>query len=227
VTVPELSYFLWGALFEQGPAMGLILNVVMSFAALLSGILLGIPVGLLRVIAPIWLKAPITLLITLIRSTPLLLLVLWLFLLIQVVFALPLDPLWIGCIALSLYAMTHLSDLVRAGAKAVPKQQVKAAASLGLNQTQIGCYLLLPYALRSMFPAICTFFTSLFKDSSVCYVIGVIELMQLGVLESARHPQNLLINYAFIALIFFTISTTSMRLAYRIEQHIRVKGMQG
>jgi polar amino acid transport system permease protein len=225
--VPDLSYFLWGALFEQGPAMGLILNVVMSFAALLSGILLGIPVGLLRVIAPIWLKAPITLLITLIRSTPLLLLVLWLFLLIQVVFALPLDPLWIGCIALSLYAMTHLSDLVRAGAKAVPKQQIKAAASLGLTQTQIGCYLLLPYALRSMFPAICTFFTSLFKDSSVCYVIGVIELMQLGLLESARHPQNLLINYAFIALIFFTISTTSMRLAYRIEQHIRVKGMQG
>ena len=83
MTVPDLSYFLWGPFFEQGPAMGLILNIVMSLAALLSGILLGIPVGLLRVIAPIWLKAPVTLLVTLIRSTPLLLLVLWLFLLIQ------------------------------------------------------------------------------------------------------------------------------------------------
>jgi len=221
----DITTLLWGNFFQGGPAMGLILNIVISITAIFFGALIGIPIGLGRVILPYWTIAPITLFLSIIRATPLLLLILWLFILIQVLLNSSLEPLWIGCIGLSLYAMTHLSDLVRAGAKSVAKEQIDAARSLGLNELQVARFILSPIALRTMFPAFCSFFTSLFKDSSICYVIGVIELMQLGVLESTRNPTNIIQNYFVIALIFLVVSMSGTRLGYKLEKKINIKGM--
>ena len=158
------------------------------------------------------------------RSTPLLFLVLWMFLFIQVVLAIPLTPAWIGSIALSLYAMVHISDIVRAGAKAVSQDQIRTAQSLGLSRVQIALHVLIPVSVRVMIPAFTSFATSLFKDSSVCYVIGVIEVMQLGVMESTRNPQYLIHIYAQIAVLFFVVNAIGSRLALRLERRLKIPG---
>ena len=196
----------------------------MSILALAAGSLLGIPIGVFRAMTPLWLRAPVSATLSVIRSIPLLLLVFWIFLFVQVVLAIPLDPIWVGCIALGLYAMTHISDIVRAGAKAVPKEQIRTAQSLGLSQIQIAMHVIIPISVRVMIPALTSFCTTLFKDSAVVYVIGVIEIMQLGLLESTRDPQNLLYYYALVAAVFFTVNTLGTRLAFKLEQRVKIQG---
>lgn len=204
--------------------MGLILNIVLSSVSLFVGILIGLPLGAFRVMTPLWIRAPISLILALIRATPLLLLVLWNYLFIQVVLAIPLAPIWIGCISLSLYAMTHISDIVKAGTIAVSKAQKRTARSLGLNSIQIARYVIIPVSVRVMIPAFTTFCTSLFKDSSVCYVIGVIELMRLGVLETTRHPRYMLHYYALVALLFFVVTLIGARLSRLLEHRCKIRG---
>jgi ABC-type amino acid transport system permease subunit len=92
-----VTYFLWGRLLEGGPAMGLAVNLLLSAIALLGGGLIGLPLGIFRATARPSLLAPVSLVLTVIRGTPLLLLVLWTFLLVQVVAAASLAPVWIGC----------------------------------------------------------------------------------------------------------------------------------
>jgi polar amino acid transport system permease protein len=224
--IEDLTYFLWGAGARDGPVMGLVLNLLLSGVALAGGALLGVPLGVFRAVTSLRVHAPVALVLSVVRSTPLLLLVLWSFLFIQVVLRVPLDPLWIGCIALGMHAATHISDIVRAGTLAVSKAEVKTAQSLGLSRLQIATHVLVPVSMRMMIPAFASFGTSLFKDSSVCYVIGVMELMQLGVMATARDPQHLVQYYLIVGLIFFAVSTVGTRLAFRLEQRVKIRGMQ-
>ncbi len=223
--LPSFGYFLWGSGPEGGPFAGLVVNLQMTGVALLLGVLAGIPLGVFRGLAPFWVHAPVSGVLALVRATPLLLLVLWLYLLIQAVMAIHLAPVWIGCLALALYAATNVSDIVRAGTRAVKPGQLRAARSLGLNRLQIARHVVVPVAVRVMAPALTSFATALFKDSSVCYVIGVVELMQLGVFTATRQPRMLLEVYGLVALLFFAVSVTGTRFADRLERRARMRGM--
>ena len=85
-------------------------------------------------------------------------------------------------------------------------------------------FVLVPIAFRVMVPALTTFATSLLKDSSVCYVIGVVELMQLVVLESSKNPAYLLELYCLMALFFLIINGVGTRLAARLERRMAIPG---
>ena len=223
--LPGLSYFLFGTPRDGAPVGGLALNLFLAAIALGGGSLLGVPIGLVRGLAPWWASAWLNVPLALIRSTPLLLLVLWLYLLIQAVLALPLAPVWIAAIALGLYSLTHISDIVRGGVKAVGEPALRSARSLGLTRIQICRNVIAPIALRAMSPALTSFATTLFKDTSVCYVIGVVELMQLGAFTVGRDPGMLLQTYALVGLLFFVVSAGGTQLAAALERRSRLKGM--
>jgi polar amino acid transport system permease protein len=223
-SLADIGHLLWGGYFDGGPVGGLVLNVFMSVVALLIGGALGVPIGIIRSTTPIWIYGVVALPLALIRSTPLLLVVLWLFIFLQVVCGLKLDPLWIGCVALALYAATHVSDIVRAGTLAIPRTHIRAAQALGLRWHSINVHVVAPIALRTSTPALATFAATLLKDSSVCYVIGVIELTQLVVFASTRHPEFLLQYQIAGALIFFSVSLLCMRIAARVERRHRIAG---
>ena len=220
----DIGHLIWGGYFDGGAAGGLVLNIFMSAVALVFGGLVGIPVGVIRSTTPIWVYAPLALVLGIIRSTPLLLVVLWLFIFLQAVCGLRLDALWIGCIALALYGATHVSDIVRAGTLAIPPTHLKAAYAMGLRWHSVNLWVVAPIALRTSAPAIATFAATLFKDSSVCYVIGVVELTQLVVFASTRHPGSLLQYQLAGAMLFFLVSLTFMRLAFRFEKTRRIAG---
>ncbi len=220
----EVTSLLWGGLFSGGPVAGLALNVVLSLGALALGAFLGVPLGALRAVTPLWLHAPVALVLAVLRSTPPLLLVLWCYLFIQLVLVLPLQPLWIGCIALGLYALTHISDIVKAGIRAVPRDLIRTSYALGLTRAQTARHVLLPVSLRVMLPALISFGSALFKESSVCYVIGVVELVQLGLLRSTLEPGRLLRDYALVAALFFVVCSVMTRLASVLEAKARLRG---
>lgn len=82
-----------------------------------------------------------------------------------------------GVIALSLNSGAYLSEIVRSGIQSVDLGQTEAARSLGLTSWQNMRYIILPQAIKNILPAIANEFVTIIKESSICWTIGVQEIM--------------------------------------------------
>ena len=82
-----------------------------------------------------------------------------------------------GVVALSLNSGAYLSEIIRSGIQSIDGGQTEAARSLGLTQTQNMRFIVLPQAIKNILPAIANEFVTIIKESSICYTIGVQEIM--------------------------------------------------
>jgi ABC-type amino acid transport system permease subunit len=78
----------------------------------------------------------------------------------------------------------------------------------------------LPQAFRMMVPSFVSFFISLFKDTSVVYIIGVIELVQTGVIVSQRQPDRMYAAYLCMAIGFWVVSYSMSHVARALEKKL-------
>ena len=82
-----------------------------------------------------------------------------------------------GVIALSLNSGAYLSEIIRSGIQSIDGGQTEAARSLGMTPWQNMQYIVLPQAIKNILPAIANEFVTIIKESSICYTIGVQEIM--------------------------------------------------
>ena len=82
-----------------------------------------------------------------------------------------------GVVALALNSGAYLSEIIRAGIQSVDGGQTEASRSLGLSQVQTMRYIILPQAIKNILPPIANEFVTIIKESSICYTIGVQEIM--------------------------------------------------
>ena len=82
-----------------------------------------------------------------------------------------------GVIALCLNSGAYLSEIIRSGIQAIDGGQTEAARSLGMTQGQNMRYIVLPQAIKNILPAIANEFVTIIKESSICWTIGVQEVM--------------------------------------------------
>lgn len=82
-----------------------------------------------------------------------------------------------GVVALSLNSGAYLSEIIRAGIQSIDGGQTEAARSLGLRQVQNMRFIVLPQAIKNILPAIANEFVTIIKESSICYTIGVQDIM--------------------------------------------------
>ena len=82
-----------------------------------------------------------------------------------------------GVVALALNSGAYLSEIIRSGIQSIDGGQTEAARSLGLSQVQNMRYVVLPQAIKNILPAIANEFVTIIKESSICYTIGVQEIM--------------------------------------------------
>lgn len=82
-----------------------------------------------------------------------------------------------GVIALSLNSAAYLSEIIRSGIQSIELGQTEAARSLGMSQRQNMQYIILPQAIKNILPAIANEFVTIIKESSICWTIGVQEIM--------------------------------------------------
>ena len=82
-----------------------------------------------------------------------------------------------GVIALSLNSGAYLSEIIRSGIQSIDGGQTEAARSLGMTQGQNMRYIILPQAIKNILPAIANEFVTIIKESSICWTIGVQEIM--------------------------------------------------
>ncbi|MCF2971202.1 amino acid ABC transporter permease [Synechococcus sp. Nb3U1] len=161
---------------------GLLLTLMLAAAALI----IAFPIGVLLALGRANHALPVvrifcTLLIEIIRGVPLttILFAAWL-----------LVPFFLGGITVNLiiraevafilFTAVYVAEDVRGGLQAVSRGQVEAARAVGLNPFQITALVVLPQALRASVPALVNEFLTLFKDTSLVFIIGMIDLLQAG-----------------------------------------------
>ncbi|MBR2282328.1 MAG: amino acid ABC transporter permease [Spirochaetales bacterium] len=169
-------------LFEQG----LVCTLSLSALTVIFGFVFALFLALMRMskIKPLsWFA---TAYVELFRATPMLV---QLFIIYYVVFAkvsLPsfkifgfirFERFFPGVVALSMNSGAYLSEIIRAGIQSIDIGQTEASRSLGLSYKQTLFEIVLPQAIKNILPAIANEFVTIIKESSICYTIGVQEIM--------------------------------------------------
>ena len=228
-----LLLFLWGlawplslapapigpaaAQFAEGTRVTVELTLVAGVIGTVLGFLAG--VGRLATLRPVrWLCG---FYVWLIRGTPLLLQILFVWLVVPALLpaGVPLSDFACAVTALALNAGAYNAECVRAGILAVPPGQVEAARALGLSPLQIFQDIVFPQSLRVALPGLANNLASLVKDSSLAYAISVVELTMVGyrVQAESYQPVPVFLTSAVVYLILTTAFTT---LTGALEQHM-------
>jgi His/Glu/Gln/Arg/opine family amino acid ABC transporter permease subunit len=139
-----------------------------------------------------------------IRNTPILVQLLWVYYVLPIVFGLSISSLAAILIGLSVYMACFISEVYRAGIQAVPKGHREAAQVLGLTPFQTFRRIVLPQAIRMTLPPLASNFVQLIKFSSLGAVISVTEITRRGMELSSSTFRPLEI-FSFIAVVYFCI----------------------
>ncbi len=203
-------------------AEGARLTMALTLIAGSSGVLLGVlaALGKLSAVAPLrWLAGGY---VGLIRGTPLLVQVLFVY------FALPdllpwlkLDDFSAACAALALNVGAYNAEAIRAGLQAVPRGQIEAAKALGLSRWHTFRLVSFPQAIRVALPPLVNNMVALLKDSSLAYTVGVVELTNVGsrIQAATFKPTPTLITTALIYLLLTALLT---RFSAALERRFEV-----
>lgn len=139
-----------------------------------------------------------------IRNTPILVQLLWIYYVLPVVMGINLDSWTALVVGLSIYSSAFIAEAYRAGIQAVPKGHREAAQVLGLSPAQTFIRIILPQAIRLTLPPLAANFVQLIKYSSLGAVISVSEITRRGMELSSTIFRPLEI-FTFIAVIYFLI----------------------
>ncbi|HEY4065869.1 MAG TPA: ABC transporter permease subunit, partial [Burkholderiaceae bacterium] len=147
-----------------------------------SGIALGTLLAMLRLSSNRWLQAAAKGYVALFRAVPLLMVLLWFFLIIpqllqQVLHVSPANDMRMvsALIAFSLFEAAYYSEIIRAGIQSVSKGQLAAAYALGMGYGRAMRLVILPQAFRNMVPLLLTQGIVLFQDTSLVYVSALTD----------------------------------------------------
>lgn len=212
-----LRFYLVG-LYPAGDLGGLSLNILLAFTALSISFLFGVILGICRISHKRVLQYPSICYVEIVRATPLIMIIFWFYFFFPNVLGKPISVFWSCVISLSVYAAAYQAEIVRAGILAVSRGQIEVALSSGMTQSQAIRLIVLPQAFKMMIPAFLSFFISLFKDTSITYVIGMVELMQAGVIVSQRQPDKMLESYLVVAVGYFIVCYGMSYLAGKLEK---------
>jgi polar amino acid transport system permease protein len=152
-----------------------------------------------------------------IRNTPILVQLLWVYYVLPIVFAVRIDAVTALIIGLSIYQASFISEVYRSGIQAVPKGHREAAQVLGLTPSQSFRRIVLPQAIRMTLPPLASNFVQLIKFSSLGAVISVNEITRRGMELSSSTFRPLEI-FTFIAVVYFFICWP-LAMAIRYWEH--------
>jgi His/Glu/Gln/Arg/opine family amino acid ABC transporter permease subunit len=197
----------------SGLQMTLIISATALVFAMIGGLLLAL-VDMSRYLAVRAIGLAIG---EVIRNTPILVQLLWVYYVLPIVFNIRISSLAAILIGLSVYMAAFISEVYRSGIQAVPKGHREAAQVLGLTPFQSFRRIVLPQAIRFTLPPLASNFVQLIKFSSLGAVISVTEITRRGMELSSSTFRPLEI-FSFIAVVYFFICWP-LSMAIRIWEH--------
>lgn len=192
-------------------------TVEVTILSLIFGSILGIIFALFKLskIKPLQWIANIY--ISIIRGTPLLVQILFIYFGIPMVFGFTWNLLTAGVVIMSINAGAYMTELIRGGIESVDKGQMEAARSLGLSYGKAMAKVIMPQALRTMLPSIINQFIVTLKDTSLLSVIGLRELTQNTKIIVANNMEAFTM-YFIVAVYYWVIVNILTLIANVIEK---------
>ncbi len=134
------------------------------------------------------------------------------------------DKLLRALVGVAMFSAAYMAEVVRAGLQAISKGQYEGAQAVGLSYWQMMRLIVLPQALRITIPNIVNNYISLFKDTTLVFIVGIFDLLKT--IEAARidpkwaAPSTSPTGYAFAAIFYFTCCYLMSRYARQTEARL-------
>jgi len=221
--------FLNAAVISSFVLKGFAFSVQLTLIAMIGGIVLGTLIALMRLSGKPWLVTPAAIYVNTLRSIPLVMVILWFFLLIPGGFY--------GAIAgdfgrshrseisalvtFTVFEAAYYSEIMRAGIQSVAKGQVYAGYAVGMTYAQCMRLVVLPQAFRNMLPVLLTQTIILFQDTSLVYAIGAYDLLK-GFEVAGKNFNRPVETYLVAAVVYFVICFSLSMLVRQLQKKIAI-----
>jgi len=207
----------WPYTFEILPvlARAALITIEATLLGFFIAAILGLVLAVLRIAIPA-LAWPISAIVELIRSTPLLIQIFFLFFVFPS-FGIVLDAFAAGVLALGLHYGAYCSEVYRAGLEGVHRGQWEASAALNLSPWTTFKDIIIPQAIPPLVPALGNYLVALFKETPLLSAIAVLELMQTAKIlgsETFRYTEPM----TLVGLFFLVMSLASSALIRTVER---------
>ena len=216
----DFGFFNW-ALVQSFVLKGLIFSVELTIVAMLGGIAIGTIIALMRLSGKPWLALPAAAYVNVLRSIPLVMVILWFFLLIPLFLGRPLGAETSAIITFTVFEAAYYSEIMRAGIQSVSKGQVAAGYAVGMTYAQCMKLIVLPQAFRNMLPVLLTQTIILFQDTSLVYAIGAYDLLK-GFEVAGKNFNRPVETYLVAAIVYFVICFSLSMAVRRLQRKIAI-----
>ena len=194
-------------------------TIQLTLFSLFFASILGIVFGLMKVSQNKFLTSISNAYIWVIRGTPLLVQIYFIYFGVPMATGISLTEWQAGVITMSLNAGAYMAEIVRGGIESVDVGQMEAARSLGLTYQKSMNKIILPQALRTMLPSIINQFIITLKDTSLLSVIGVRELTMNGKIISANNMETIRM-WGIVAIYYLVIISILTVIANKVEAKV-------
>ena len=173
----DLSFFSW-QLIQTYVLNGLQFSLQLTVLATAGGMFIGTLLALCRLSGKPMLAWPAAVYVNVMRSVPLVMVLLWFFLLLPFLLGRSIGAEVSALITFTVFQAAFFCEIIRSGIQAIPRGQIDAGYALGLGYAQNMRLVILPQALRNMTPVLLTQTIILFQDTSLVYAIGAYDLLK-------------------------------------------------
>nr|WP_288852708.1 amino acid ABC transporter permease [uncultured Acidovorax sp.] len=214
----DLSFFSWD-LIRQYVLHGFFFSLQLTIVATLGGIFFGTMLALMRLSGKKVLMVSATSYVNGMRSIPLVMVILWFYLLVPLLIGRPVGAEYSAIITFIAFEAAYFSEIMRAGIQSIPRGQVFAGQALGMTYGQNMRLVVLPQAFRNMLPVLLTQIIILFQDTSLVYAIGAYDLLK-GFSTAGKiygRPEEA---YLVAAAVYFAVCFGLSKLVKGLQQRI-------
>ncbi len=216
----DLTFFDWSVI---GPFVtkGFFFSIWLTVVATVGGIILGTFLALMRLSGKPWLDIPAAAYVNTMRSIPLVMVLLWFFLIIPFAIGRPLGAELSAIITFIAFEAAYFSEIVRAGIQSIPRGQIHAGQAVGMTYSQNMRIVILPQAFRNMLPVFLTQTIILFQDTSLVYAIGAYDMLK-GFETAGKNYGRPVEAYLLAAVVYFFMCLALSYAARRLQQKIQI-----
>ena len=216
----DFSFYNWD-LIHNFVLKGLYFSVTLTVVATLGGVLLGTVLALMRLSGKRWLAAPAVVYVNGMRSIPLVMVILWFFLLMPAIIGRPIGAEFSAFITFIAFEAAYFSEIMRAGIQSVSRGQVAAGQAMGMTYSQNMKIVILPQAFRNMLPVLLTQTIILFQDTSLVYAIGAYDMLK-GFEVAGKNFGRPIEAYLAAAVVYFVMCFALSWMVKRLHRKIAI-----
>lgn len=216
----DLDFFRWDVV-APFVVKGLGYSVWLTIVATLGGIGFGTVLALVRMLGKPAFERPVAIYVNIMRSVPLVMVLLWFFLIIPFVTGRPIGAEMSAIVTFVAFEAAYFSEIVRAGIQAIARGQFNAGFALGMTYGQNMRFVVLPQAFRNMLPVFLTQVVILFQDTSLVYAIGAYDLLK-GFETAGKNVGRPVEAYLLAAVVYFLVCMTLSAAVRRVQKRVQI-----